>query len=489
MILVGAGLPLPAQEKPDKPEVTLPAAKLAVPEFSSRKLDLAQCVALALEQNTEIRRAKEEVKRREGVAIEVRSELLPKVTAQGNFDYQNKSLSGVVVQSGFLSVDELNWTTGVRVTQLLFDGGAGLSRTRAARIAQSQSVLLLQNTIDEVMLKVRRTVYAVLVNRSLIEVQDEAVRLREQQLNLQERKFKAGTVTKFNVLTADVELANTLPQLIRARNNKRIAEVELARILALDYPLEQPDNWQPPVEVLGELPYQPVAVHLDTSLINAVNNRPDLRATKEEMRRQAELMKAAKADAFIPKITGSGGYDVIQNPASSSFTQSLDGPVANITGTWILFDGMQTTGRLEQLKAQYAAAEVATEEKRREVESEVRDAVVKMEEAQEIVISQKKNVEQARESLRLAEARFNVGAGIQLDILNAQSNLTQAQFNELQGRFDYNVALALLERATASPLGPKEPPPVPKPSAAAPPAAKPKIDLQASTDVRPQAAQ
>ena len=152
------------------------------------------------------------------------------------------------------------------------------------------------------------------------------------------------------------------------------------------------------MEVVGDLPYQPAAVNLETSLINAVNNRPDLRATKDELRRQTELMKAAKADAFIPKITGSGGYDVIQNPASSSFTQSLDGPVANITGTWILFDGIQTTGRLEQLKAQYAAAEVAVEEKHREVESQVRDAVVKMEEAQELVISQQKNVEQARET-------------------------------------------------------------------------------------------
>ena len=488
VILLGAGQPLPAQEKPEKPQVTLPVAQLEVPEFSSKKLDLAQCVAMALEQNTEIRRAKEEVKRREGVAIEVRSELLPKVTAQGNFDYQNKSLSGFLVDSGFVSADELNWTAGVRVTQLLFDGGAGLSRTKAARIAQSQSVLRLQNTIDEVILQVRRTVYTVLVNRSLIDVQDEAVKLREQQLSLQERKFKAGTVTKFNVLTADVELANTLPQLIRARNNKRVAEVQLARILALDYPLEQPDDWSPPVQVVGDLPYQPAAVNLETSLINAVNNRPDLRATKDELRVQQELIKAAKADAFIPKIVGTGGYDVIQDQSSSSFTKSLQGPVANISGTWTLFDGLQTTGRLEQLKAQYAAAEVAVEEKRREIESQVRDAVVKLEEAQEIVVSQQKNVEQARESLRLAEARFNVGAGIQLDIINAQSNLTQAQFNELQGRFDYNVALALLERATASPLAPQNAPPVPKPSASVPPP-KPKIGLQASMDVRPQAAQ
>ncbi|MDA1339983.1 MAG: TolC family protein, partial [Verrucomicrobia bacterium] len=144
------------------------------------------------------------------------------------------------------------------------------------------------------------------------------------------------------------------------------------------------------------------------------------------------------------------------------------------------FDGMLSTGRFQQLKAQIRKAEVAYEEKRRLVESDVRDAVVKMEEAKELVTSQQRNVEQSRESLRLAEARFNVGAGIQLDIINAQSNLTQAQFNELQGRFDYNVAVALLERATASPFGPKNPPAVPVSASASP---KPKVNMQASAAV------
>jgi outer membrane protein TolC len=475
--------PLLAQEKKTQEgvEVTLPLASAsAVPEFTSKRLDLAQCVALALEQNTEIRQAKEEVKRKEGVAVEVRSALLPKVTAAGNFEYQSKELNGLLVNAGFLALDELNWNAGVRVTQLLFDGGAALSRTRAARMSESQSMLLLRDTIDRVILEVRKNVYAVLLNRALIDVQTEAVNLKKQQLSSQQKRFQAGTVTKFNVLTADVELANNMPQLIRARNNKRVAEVQLARIMALDYPIDSGADWTPPVFVEGDLPYQPVQTDLTASLRNAVQNRSDLRAVKKEIEIQSKLFEAAKKEAFIPKITGSGGYDVIQNPGSSSFTDSFQGPVATINGTWTLFDGMLSTGRFMQLKAQIRKAEVAYEEKRRLVESDVRDAVVKMEEAKELVTSQQRNVEQSRESLRLAEARFNVGAGIQLDIINAQSNLTQAQFNELQGRFDYNVAVAALERATATPFGPKNPPAVPSSASASP---KPKVNMQASAAV------
>jgi outer membrane protein TolC len=331
-----------------------------------------------------------------------------------------------------------------------------------------------------VILEVRKNVYAVLVNRALIDVQTEAVNLKKQQLSSQQKRFKAGTVTKFNVLTADVELANNMPQLIRARNNKRVAEVQLAQVLALDYPIESAEDWTPPVYVEGDLPYQPVKTDLSASLRNAVLNRNDLRAVKKEIEIQSKLFEAAKKEAFIPKVVGSGGYDVIQNPGSSTFTDSFNGPVASINGTWTLFDGMLSTGRFMQLKAQIRKAEVAYEEKRRLVESDVRDAVVKMEEAQELVTSQQRNVEQSRESLRLAEARFNVGAGIQLDIINAQSNLTQAQFNELQGRFDYNVAVASLERATATPFGPKNSPKVPEEAGLTP---KPKLNMQASTAV------
>ena len=476
---------LQAEEKKEEVEVTLPlASRSAVPEFSSKRLDLAQCVALALEQNTEIRQAKEEVHRKEGVAVEVRSALLPKVTATGNFDYQAKELNGLLVNSGFISADELNWNAGIRVSQLLFDGGAALSRTRAARMSESQSMLLLRDTIDRVILEVRKNVYAVLLNRALIDVQTEAVNLKKAQLTSQQKRFQAGTVTKFNVLRADVELANNMPQLIRARNNKRVAEVQLAQVMALDYPMESAEDWTPPVYVEGDLPYQPVKVELTASLQNAVRNRNDLRAVKKEIEIQGKLFEAAKKEAFIPKIVGSGGYDVIQNPGSSSFTDSFNGPAASINGTWTLFDGMLSTGRFMQLKAQIRKAEVAYEEKRRFVESDVRDAFVKMEEAQQLVTSQQRNVEQSRESLRLAEARFNVGAGIQLDIINAQSNLTQAQFNELQGRFDYNVAVALLERATASPFGPKNPPALPGEAGLSP---KPRVNMQASTrmDLQP----
>ena len=61
--------------------------------------------------------------------------------------------------------------------------------------------------------------------------------------------------------------------------------------------------------------------------------------------------------------------------------------------------------------------------------------------------SQKKVQEQAQEAYRLAQSRYDAGTGTQLDILNAQTSLTQARTTQIQALHDYDVARARLERS------------------------------------------
>ena len=83
-----------------------------------------------------------------------------------------------------------------------------------------------------------------------------------------------------------------------------------------------------------------------------------------------------------------------------------------------------------------------------EAEARPLAAVAGLLQAVELLEAQKKTVEEAEESLRLAEARFRAGSGTQLDVLSAQTALTEARSNEIQALHDYNVAIATLERVT-----------------------------------------
>src|SRR5207248_11209293 len=97
------------------------------------------------------------------------------------------------------------------------------------------SYYAFRNSIDLIVATVRQQFYLVLLDRALIGVQEESVRLLQSQLQDQQNRFEAGTVPRFNVLQAQVALSNQLPQLITAQNNYRISQLQLAKTLGLDF--------------------------------------------------------------------------------------------------------------------------------------------------------------------------------------------------------------------------------------------------------------
>ncbi|MCF7669888.1 MAG: TolC family protein, partial [Verrucomicrobia bacterium] len=97
-------------------------------------------------------------------------------------------------------------------------------------------------------------------------------------------------------------------------------------------------------------------------------------------------------------------------------------------------------------------AKVSLDDIMRKIELEVRTAYSNFREAQEVLESQKKVQEQAEEALRLAKVRNEAGTGTQLDVLDAQTSLTQARTTQIQALRDYTVARAKLERAIGQTL-------------------------------------
>ena len=115
-----------------------------------------------------------------------------------------------------------------------------------------------------------------------------------------------------------------------------------------------------------------------------------------------------------------------------------------------IFDGLETVGAVKSARATLSQAKIAYDDLVLQVELEIQQAYSNLQQDRELYESQSKNVETAYEALRLATARFGVGAGVQLDVLNAQVQLTQAQSTRLSALYSYNADLAEFDRATAT---------------------------------------
>src|SRR6267143_1603897 len=161
--------------------------------------------------------------------------------------------------------------------------------------------------------------------------------------------------------------------------------------------------------------------------------------------RNEEILMAK--GGYKPSLELFAGYGARNPSLRDDFLQDVAGFNAGIQLNWDIFDGNLTKGKIQQAEALHERAVVDLDDTTRRVELEVRTAYSNFIEAQEVLESQKKVQEQAEEALRLASSRAEAGTGTQLDVLNAQTSLTEARTTQSVALHDYAVARARLERA------------------------------------------
>ncbi len=450
-------------------------------------LSIDQAVQAALRQNPDILKQLQEIERTRGQIIEVRAQALPHLAATGSFTQQDSRLlekndqtvnnnaliivvppvvgTGTIApqfdvgalqkqlaksssSSGGQTISgpsDKAYKVDVEVTQVIYAGGAVTAAIKIAKFTDDSSYYQLRDTIDRIVAAVRTQFYNVILTRALIKVQEESVQLLTDQLKDQQNRFEAGTVPRFNVLRAEVELANQQPQLITAKNNYLIAQLQLARTLGL----EPGPRGKPTFNCVGEFDISERPIPLLKALELARERRAFLKVQRQQILIAKEQIKVELA-GYKPRVDANAGYELRNSRLSDQLDQTVDGWFYGITGSWNIFDGLQTYGRVKQARAQLETAKINYDDSVLQVELEVQQAYANLRADREVIHSQQKNVEQAQEALRLANERFSAGAGTQLDVLDARVALTQAQTTEIQSRASYNTELAEFDRVTAT---------------------------------------
>lgn len=416
--------------------------------LSKSSLTLEESVDYAVRHNTQVLKAKEEIRRNYGVIIETRGELLPQLRGTA-------TLSKREPQTTEFFGNTQNFDGILRLTQVVYAGGLIVGSSKIAYLNRDAAILVFERVVADTILAVRTRFYEVLFNAQLIQVREASVRLLEEQLETTKRRFEAGTVPKFDVLRAEVELANARPPLIQSRNDLRIAKIRLANLLALDSDQQNVEAF--PYVLVGELKYTPSEPDVVDELKTAMEKRSELKQLEKQVQARKEGVHVAHA-GYKPRLEVFGQFEARSSTLGTVNTNTLErtfdldptvrGFSAGVQLTWDIFDGFSTHGRVVQAKAFREAAKLDLEDKRRDITLEVRAAHSKLQEARETLESSKKVLEQGEESLRLAQARFSVGAGTQLDVLSAQTALTDARTTYAKALYDWNVAVAQLERTT-----------------------------------------
>jgi outer membrane protein TolC len=406
-------------------------------------LTIQEAITTALQKNPDILVAAQELTTTSGRFISIRSKIIPQVAVKSDYGYTTRELN-FVNDLGAPNVNDEQWGVNVEFSQLLYDGGAVVSGIRAAISDEVESYYRLRGVIDRVIFEVKTNFYEVVLNRALIIANQQSVDLLAEQLKDQQNRYEAGTVPRFNVLQAEVALANAKPPLIEAENNYRVSMYRLVRLLGKDYPPGFPT--EVPFNVAGKLDYNPRDFNADEAVRSAVTRNPDLKA-----QRQLILGEAARVNqqfaGYLPQINAKAVQTNQSNMMTSSLTNMVNGWFFGVTGSWAVWDGLLTYGNMKAAKARMEQAKINYDNGVREVILQVQQAISNILQAKETVDSQEASVVQGVEALRLAQERLDAGAGTQLDVLNQQTSLLQSQTFLLQAYYSYIKSVADYDRA------------------------------------------
>ncbi len=342
-------------------------------------------------------------------------------------------------------IQNKSWNITIEARQAIYAGGQIRAALEIAQLTNDSAYFSLRDVVDTIISTTRQQFYNVLLTRALILVQEESVRLLEQQRQDQQNRFEAGTVPRFNVLQAEVALANQQPLLIRARNDYQLAQLQLGRTLNLD----ASPSATPSFHCVGVLNAAIRRINLADAMALAEARRPFLKVQRQAILIDVKNVTVQLA-GYKPRIDAHGGYEFKNRATAEDLSDVVNGWFFGLTGSWDIFDGFQTYGLVKQARARVEQSKINYIDAVHQVDQEVQTAYLALQQAQQTIASQQKNIEGAAEAVRLAQERLNAGAGTQLDVLNAQVQLTQARSTELTARADYNNALADFDRATAT---------------------------------------
>lgn len=408
-------------------------------------LTLEDSIHLALSQNPYHLAAGERVKAAKSKIREAAAGFLPSLNAQGLTTLDEKLfelefpsfIPGEPPQK--VSVDfTRDYQFSMSFSLPLFTGGRLVSGYKQAKYNLQSTEEALRQSKHVTVFNTKRAFYGYLLAEEFVKVAEEAVEVTEKHFKNVKSLYKVGIASKFDLLRSEVQVANLKPQLIKARNNLKIAELSLKTLLGLDLSKS--------VKIKGDLAYEAFEPDLESCLTRALLNRPEISRLRYQKQMAGEALKLARA-VNLPTLALAGTYNFWADKLNFRKDIWQSYYAVNLVLTVPLFNGFTTSARVAQSKAMIKEIDLNQKGLRDMVKFEVRQAILRIKEAKESLLSQEKNVEQAQESLRIAELNFSEGLATTLDVSSVQAALSQAKTNYSQALYDYVISLAELDRA------------------------------------------
>jgi outer membrane protein len=400
------------------------------------KLTLQEAEAIAIQNHPQIQAAQNEVNYAKQQIVENRSAYYPNIAGEVTGS-QGNNLSRI--GAGDLSASRLfdRFGQGVVIRQLISDFGRTPSLVASSRLEAQATGQTAQATRFDVLLQVNRAYFGVLNAQAAVKVVEQTVSARQLLSDQVNELTRNNLKSQLDASFADVNVSEAKLLLIRAQDAVQQALAELGRAMGSD----QPANYQ----LLDEpLPAGPPTTP-DQLVAQAIANRPELAGLRFS-RDAAYKFAEAEKDLNRPTVSavGVGGFvPFINTPATAPIPAEYEGVAANVSIP--VFNGHLFSARREAALQRAMESDQRLRDEQQRLSRDVRVAWAGANDAFQRIDVTAQFLRQAALALDLAQGRYNLGLSSIVELTQAQLNLTQAEIENLNAKYDYQTQYAALQ--------------------------------------------
>jgi len=395
-------------------------------------LNLEQCIAITLERLPAILAVRATSEADKSLIRQAEANYYPQIDWSSAF---NRTSVGPRSSYGFKtsSVTYNYYSTGLNLSQDIFDFGKTPTQVRIQRLTYNSSVSDIETAIQQAVSNVKQDYYGVLQAKRNTDVVEDAVKQYQLHLDQANGQYEVGLAPKYDVTKAQVDLGNAKVNLIKARNAVKLALATLNNAIGVTGTLEY--------DVQDNMAFEAYGVSFEDALAEAYKNRPDLTSLVAK-RQAAESSITLAKKGFFPVLSGSASYDYAGNAfplgRGWSLGVSLDVPV---------FNGFLTTAQVAQARANLNVIRANEESLRQSVYLAVEQAYINLKEAEELVPVDELNVTAAQENFDIANGSYKEGVGDPIQVADASAALITAKIAYIDALYQCKVTRATLEQA------------------------------------------
>lgn len=407
-------------------------------EYLEGDLRLGEAIAKALARNLPLRRERLEREIARGRIRQSYAEVLPELDLTGSYLRRDEEMGALRDGEYTTTRFQDQYRAGLKLSQPLLNGKIGPAM-RSSRLYRMRAEEGIRQAEEDVRYEVVAAYYHAVLSDHLLGVNVSALETAERQLADTRARRRQGMASNYDELRAEVEVSNFRAQVLQARNNKDVAYTTLFRLIGAS-----PGS---AVRLVDSIPLVPEDIAFDAALRTALERRADLAAAEYAVQLQRENVTAIRS-RYFPELSGYLSQEWANpDPHDSSRDEWGDEWQAGLELRLSVFDGMDRAGELIQERARLRQYEIALRDAEEQVISEIRQLVLSLKTAEEFANSQSRNLETAKEAVRLVETGMREGQNTPVEVMDARQALTTASANYYRSLFDHAVTRVALQQA------------------------------------------